>query len=165
MELTTANRQDIPVIMEMIRQAKEFLRKNGVDQWQNGYPAETDIERDISRKTGYLCVDGDNILAYLCIDFDGEPVYEKLNGRWLSVQPYAVVHRLAASGMSRGKGVASQIFQLTEILCREKGIHSIKVDTNSENKIMKHLLAKNGYQYCGTVYYEGGERIAWEKLI
>lgn len=30
---------------------------------------------------------------------------------------------------------------------------------------MKHLLKKNGFEYCGTVYFANSEKIGYEKLI
>lgn len=165
MELITADNNHIEKVMELIQQAKEFLKQNGVDQWQNGYPDITCIEKDIERKTGYLCIDMENIIGYLCIDFNGEPAYESLNGEWRSHQPYAVMHRLTIDNTYKGKGVASQIFQLVEELCIEKSVYSIKVDTDDDNQVMKHILQKNGFEYCGTISFDNSEKIAYEKLL
>lgn len=165
MELIAAKQDNIPRIMELIDQAKEFLKGNGVDQWQQGYPNQASIEEDIEDKTGYVCVENGEIAGYVCIDFRGEPAYEGLRGSWLSIQPYAVVHRLALDNAVKGKGLASQAFQLTEELCQKRNIHSIKIDTDDKNEIMKHLLQKNGYQYCGTIWFQNSEKIAYEKLI
>lgn len=49
MELRTAAPEDLGKIMELIDQAKAFLKRNGVDQWQNGYPDQTCIEEDIRK--------------------------------------------------------------------------------------------------------------------
>lgn len=40
MELRKAKREDLEQIMELIDNAKCFLRSQGVDQWQNGYPGQ-----------------------------------------------------------------------------------------------------------------------------
>lgn len=165
MELVPARGEHLGMIMELINQAKEFLRSNGVDQWQQGYPDEACIERDIKTGKGYLCVQQDGIVGYLCIDFDGEPAYDTLNGRWLSEQPYVVVHRMTFDRNVRGTGLASKAFTLTEELSRARGVHSFKIDTDNDNKIMKHLMAKNGFTYCGTICFDNSEKIAYEKLI
>lgn len=165
MELIAAKQENISHIMELIDQAKEFLKGNGVDQWQQGYPDETSIKQDIEDKTGYICMENGKVAGYVCIDFCGEPAYEGLIGSWLSIQSYAVVHRLALDNAMKGKGLASRIFQLTEALCKDRGVHSIKIDTDDKNEIMKHLLQKNGYQYCGTIWFQNSEKIAYEKLI
>ena len=75
------------------------------------------------------------------------------------------VHRLALDASVRGRGLASQVFEETERLARSKEIHSFKVDTDNDNQIMKHLLEKNGFQFCGTICFDNSETIAFEKLI
>lgn len=165
MELRTAAPEDLGKIMELIDQAKAFLKRNGVDQWQNGYPDQTCIEEDIRKGKGYLCIQDQDVVGYVCIDFEGEPAYDTLDGKWLSIQPYVAVHRLALDASVRGRGLASQVFEETERLARSREIHSFKVDTDNDNQIMKHLLEKNGFQFCGTICFDNSEKIAFEKLI
>lgn len=165
MELKVATANNIPRIMELIEQAKVFLKNKGVDQWQKGYPDQACIVQDITAHKGYLCVSKQSIIGYLCIDFDGEPAYSELNGRWLSLDPYVVVHRLTLDNTIKGQGLASRVFQLVEDLSRARKVHSFKVDTDNDNTIMKHLLEKNGFQYCGTICFDNSEKIAYEKLI
>lgn len=165
MELRTAAPEDLGKIMELIDQAKAFLKRNGVDQWQNGYPDQTCIEEDIRKGRGYLCIQDQDVVGYVCIDFEGEPAYDTLDGKWLSIQPYVAVHRLALDASVRGRGLASQVFEETERLARSREIHSFKVDTDNDNQIMKHLLEKNGFQFCGTICFDNSEKIAFEKLI
>lgn len=165
MELVQAKEQHLGRAMELINQAKAFLKASGVDQWQQGYPDEACIARDIKTSKGYLCVQQQEIIGYLCIDFDGEPAYDTLNGKWLSEQPYVVVHRMTFDPNARGTGLASKAFALTEELSRARGVRSFKIDTDNDNKIMKHLMAKNGFTYCGTICFDNSEKIAYEKLI
>lgn len=165
MKLNHAKPNNLPQIMGLINDAKAYLKSRGVDQWQKGYPDQECIKNDIQRGTGYLCIDNDKVVGYVCIDFNGEPAYENLCGKWLSTQPYVVVHRLALGRSSRGKGLSSQVLFLVEKLAKQKGIHSFKVDTDNDNAIMKHLLNKNGFQYCGTICFDNSEKIAYEKLI
>lgn len=73
MEFRKAEKNDMVRIMELIRQAKVFLKANGVDQWQDGYPEQRDIEGDIRDGIGYVLTDDDVIIAYTGIDFRGEP--------------------------------------------------------------------------------------------
>ena len=45
---------DAERIMEIIRQAQAQMRALGSLQWQDGYPARTDIDNDIARGYGYV---------------------------------------------------------------------------------------------------------------
>ena len=97
--------------------------------------------------------------------FDGEPAYNSIEGRWLSEQPYVVVHRLAVADEMKQKGIASLFMQKVEKLSRSQGIHSFKVDTNFDNFYMHRMLEKLGFSYCGEILYQRGTRMAYEKLL
>lgn len=165
MELVIAHQAVVPKIMGLVEQARAFLKSCGVDQWQDGYPDQQRIEQDIESKTGYLCLEDGQIVGYLCVDFNGEPAYDEIDGAWLSNRPYVVVHRLALDTKARGRGFASSIFRLVEQMGRERNIHSFKIDTDADNLIMKHLLLKNGFEYCGVIRFQNSRKIAYEKLI
>jgi len=76
-----------------------------------------------------------------------------------------VIHRLAIRSESRGKGLSREIFSLAEELCRNCGAQSIRVDTDEKNKIMQHILQKNGFVPCGTIWFAGGDKLAYEKVL
>lgn len=157
--------QDMETAMELICEARHFLKSQGIDQWQAGYPNQASIREDIENSRGYFIADGTQKAAYLCIDFNGEPAYESLNGNWKSDLPYAVIHRLAMAEAYRGKGLSGTVFQLAEALCKERNISSIRIDTDEKNLIMRHVIARNGFEYCGTVWFQNSSKQAYEKII
>lgn len=151
---------------ELVRQAREFLKASGVDQWQGEYPNSQTIEDDISAGNGYVMAeDGPEgmVIGYTCITFDSEPSYASIDGSWKSSQPYAVIHRTAIDNACKGRGLASLFLQEAEKLCTQKGVHSIRIDTDQDNQIMKRVLEKNGYEYCGVVRFDNSDKIAFEK--
>lgn len=79
--LKQAELQDQEIAVNLIDEAKRFLKAQGIDQWQTGYPDKEIIFEDIIHKRGYLITEGAQVLAYLCIDFQGEPAYENLKGK------------------------------------------------------------------------------------
>ncbi len=165
MELRIANKDETAIAMEMIAMAKAHLREQGIDQWQNGYPDNNTIDRDIQHGKGYFVVSGHKILGYLCIDFNGEPAYDTLKGEWHSNEPYVVVHRMAFNDNARGKGISDKVFALVEELSRKQGVSNFRVDTDADNHKMQHILRKNGFTYCGTIWFDNSEKIAFDKLI
>ena len=72
---------------------------------------------------------------------------------------------MAICGEYRGQGIASIAFRLTEKLCIQKGIYSVRVDTDENNTIMRHVLSKNGFNYCGTIWFDNNEKYAYEKIL
>ncbi len=121
------------------------------------------IEQDIATSKGYFVVDNDDIIGYLCIDFDGEPAYNGLNGEWATDENYVVVHRMAFNDNARGNGCSFTVFKLVEELSKSKGIHSFRVDTDAGNKKMQHILSKAGFTYRGTIWFDNSEKIAFDK--
>ena len=66
---------------------------------------------------------------------------------------------------ARGRGAAGTAFQLVEDLCRDRGVREFRVDTDAGNHKMQHILAKQGFQYRGTIRFDNSEKIAYEKRL
>lgn len=158
---------DAPRIMQIIRQAQAQMRALGSDQWQDGYPAPSDIDRDIAAGVGYVLAHAGETeaIAYGAILFDGEPAYDAIEGQWLTVGPYAVLHRLAVADGHKRQGIAGEFMRRTERLARERGTGSFRVDTHRDNGYMLRLIERHGFVRCGIVRYRSGERIAFEKIL
>jgi GNAT superfamily N-acetyltransferase len=165
MELRKARQSELPQIWEIIQYAIAQRKRDGSTQWQDGYPNENTLQNDLDHGNAYVVTDNGTILVYAAIIFDKEPAYENIEGKWLSNEDYVVIHRVAASKLAKGKGVATRLFQMIEELAAEKKVYSIKVDTNFDNGPMLSILEKLGYTYCGQVYFRGGARKAFEKVL
>lgn len=158
---------DLLYVCQIIKDAKRIMLENGRHQWTEEYPSYDRIESDIMSGDAYVaCNDKGLILAYAYITSQPEPAYDLPTANWLSHDSYMVIHRLAVSAASRGIGLGKAMLQHAEHICRDKGISSIKVDTNYDNVEMLHLLSELGYTHCGTVSYGArGERLAFEKIL
>lgn len=167
MEFRKSKIEDIPVMMEIIRQAQEYFKSKDIDQWQDGYPNEENLKGDIMADESYVMLIDDKIVATAAISFRGESTYNKIyRGKWLSDRKYAVVHRVAVSNNYKGQGLSHKIMEFSEKKCKELGYGSIKIDTHKDNFVMRSLLEKNGFEYCGIILLEdGAERVAYEKLF
>ncbi|WP_320053397.1 GNAT family N-acetyltransferase [uncultured Acetobacteroides sp.] len=156
---------EIPIIWKILRDAIEQRKQDGSEQWQNGYPNEQTIFEDIINGYAYVLIDDSIIVAYAAIILGNEPSYKDIKGEWLTNDNYVVIHRVATSNKSKGKGVATQLFKMVENICIEQKVYSIKVDTNFDNIPMLKILDKLNYTYCGEIYYQGSPRKAFEKVI
>lgn len=167
MEFRKSVEADISNIMNIIKQAQAYFKEQGINQWQNDYPNSEVIGEDIANKYSYVLLKDKKILATAAISFDGEKTYEAIyEGKWISNNEYAVIHRIAVDNSYKGFGLSSEIIKNVEKLCLNNGVHSIKVDTHEENISMQKLLGKNQFKYCGIIYLEdGSKRIAFEKMI
>jgi RimJ/RimL family protein N-acetyltransferase len=164
-KLTPAQMGDFQRCMDILNSGREFQRAQGFVQWADGYPDERSILADLQSGNGYVLKAYDTIAAYMYIGFDGDPSYPQIKGAWGYHEPYAVVHRIAIDSSFRGQGLSSITFRLVEDFCKSKGFYLLRIDTHEENKRMQHVLAKNGFAYCGIVMQNGGERLAYEKKL
>ena len=159
MEIRRSQKQDIDKICEIYEIARKFMAKNGnPTQWGDSYPTRDLVMGDIE-KNGYVVVEGDRIIGVFVLEENAdEEAYRTIDGKWKSEAAYGVVHRCASRGMQKGVG------QFLLDWCFSK-TGNIRIDTHEDNAPMKKLLAKNGYEYCGKIYYpKAGERIAFQKI-
>ncbi len=165
MILRKAKYSELQIIWEIIQYAIEQRRHDGSDQWQQGYPNQATIQEDLNKGYAYVVEESGIVLLYAAVILEEEPAYENIKGEWLTNGDYMVLHRVAASPLAKGKGIATQFFQMVEVLCIENDVYSIKVDTNFDNMPMLRILEKLGYTYCGEVFFRGAARRAYEKVL
>lgn len=166
--------------MMLFNAAKERLRLNGVDQWQDGYPNRDVIAADIKNGESYVLIDesdmpeiivhqAEDIAATAVISFRGEPTYEAISaGGWLTGEKddYAVIHRIASADGKIRLGRATRLLCYAQELCRQRKVGSIRIDTHKDNQVMQRWLLKNGFIYCGQIVLaDGAPRIAFEKVV
>ena len=163
--LELAELKDVSVCYEIIEDGRAFQQEQGFIQWTEKYPNRDTIVEDIQRQKGYVLKSDQDILGYMLIDFDGEPAYDTIKGAWRSDAPYGVIHRLAFSKKARGKGIAHKAFALIDEMCLAHNVPYIRIDTGFQNKRMQHILEKNGYVKCGSVIFQGGEFLAYDKIL
>ena len=163
--LRKAQIPEAEIIWQILQQAIERRRKDGSNQWQDGYPNLEVVKTDISLGKGYVLEIDNAIAAYAALVFNDEPAYYEIIGDWLTNDDFLVIHRVAVSNDFLGKGIAVLLFQKLEDFAKENQVFSIKVDTNFDNLAMLHILEKLDYQYCGEVYFRGSARKAFEKVL
>ena len=75
MVILPATEADLQAVIELVAQGRAALARQGVDQWQDGYPSPETIRRDLLRGDGRIVrIDG-AAAAYAAFFFDGEPAY------------------------------------------------------------------------------------------
>ncbi|MGL4742642.1 MAG: GNAT family N-acetyltransferase [Sarcina sp.] len=160
--------EDIAEIMEIIKEAKKSLKSDNIKQWQDGYPNDDTIYKDIQNQESYVMTSSnDEILATAMVSFGGEPTYDEISlGEWVTNEEFCVIHRIAIKEEFKGKRLARFMFKFIEELAKEKNVKSIKIDTHKDNSSMIRCLSKNEFMYCGIIYVcDGSQRVAFEKVL
>jgi len=166
MIIRKAIRQDVPYMLTLIKQAQDYFKRNGIDQWQDGYPNEEQLLGDIHKEHSYVLCDN-NIIGTMYFAIENDINYAKIDGQWkTNQQPYAVIHRIVVDENVKGKGLAKKLLLYAQKECQQHHIHSIRIDTHEDNLSMQAFLKKNGFEFCGHIQLESGApRIAFEKII
>ena len=162
MILRKASECESSISYQCIEDARAYHSSLGFVQWHPGYPTFKTIEEDIKNGVGFVFVEGDEVLGYCCIIIGDEPAYHIIDGAWKTERPYAVVHRMTFRKECRGKALSGQAISLIKEYCLANGINAIRVDTQDENKVMQHILHREGFEYCGLVTFDGGPKLAYE---
>ena len=156
-----AVRGDLPQILKIYARARAVMKSSGnPTQWGDNFPPQELLEEDIDSNRLFLYVVNGQIEAVFAFILGADPTYAAIeDGQWLDdTLPYGTVHRLASAG--KHKGVASAVLDWSMEHCQ-----SLRADTHADNKIMQHLLEKNGFTRCGVIHVaDGSPRFAYQKL-
>ena len=161
MKIRKTTHADIDPIMNIYKEAKEFMTQTGnPDQWTANYPTSDLIEDDIAEGNSYVCLDKNNdILATFYFVVGLESTYGFIIGDWINEKPYGVIHRIAVKSHTKSIGTFCLNWALEQ--CK-----NIRIDTHMANIPMQKTLKKNNYQYCGMIWVEDGtQRLAFQKSI
>ena len=160
-----AKYSEASLIWQILKDAIKRRKKDGSNQWQDGYPNMEVVKRDIENKIGFVLTQNDTIIGYTAVIINDEPDYINIEGRWLSDQDFVVYHRVAVSEEFLAKGMAKKMIKLIEQYALSKNIYSLKADTNHDNIPMMKIFEKLGYSFCGIVYIRKSPRRAYEKVL
>lgn len=166
---------DAEGIWAVLLDGKAVLGRMGIDQWQGSYPSKSVVQADIAAQRSYVIEEDGRILATAVVGFSGEPVYDHIDGSWLtsstSESPrYAVLHRVAALSSQAGRGLGRMLLKSGAQTARERGRESVRIETHPDNGPMLKLIERCGFTRCGIVridHAEGGNpnRVAFEMLL
>lgn len=147
MNIRLAISVDVPGIMRLIKGVVPEMIAAGNFQWDDVYPNAEAFEEDIARGQLWVAEAGGEIAGVSAITTEQYPEYADVG---LDINEAAIVtHRLAVSVEHRGKGVAGLLMHQAEQVALDRGIKTLRVDTNTANKATQSLFPKMGYRFAG----------------
>ena len=160
LEIRKSTYDDLDRIVEIFAYARKQMALNGnPSQWKNDRPSMELVKKDIDVSNSYVVLNEGKIVATFALIVGIEPTYLDIDGKWLDDDPYGTIHRIASDGSV--KGVFNQVIDYVS----KRGV-DIRIDTHKDNKIMRHLIEKNGFVYCGIIIVDDGTpRLAYQKKI
>ncbi len=140
---------DVPAVMGLLRRVVPAMRATGNLQWNEEYPNAEVFEQDAARGQMWIAEVDDTLAGVAAFTTDQEPEYAEVG--WDIAEPAIVVHRLAVDPAFRGQGIAVALMLHAEAVALERGIYTLRVDTNTENAATRRLLPRLGYTLAGEI--------------
>jgi GNAT superfamily N-acetyltransferase len=168
-EIKKINASQVDRVMEIIADGREYLKYQGLSQWQNGGdPKRDDVERDAAMGEGYALHAGGIFCGYAALCTGVDEYYTRITGgSWDErYAEYISIHRFALCAAFRGKGLSEPFLRGLLETARKLGYRDVRIDTHRGNKIMRKLIDRAGFVYRGTVVFPvpDGERMAFQKI-
>ncbi|UQS83018.1 GNAT family N-acetyltransferase [Bombilactobacillus thymidiniphilus] len=164
--LRSATLGDLPTMSAIIQSAKELLKNDNIDQWQDGYPNLAQSRADVENKQAYVLMVNQQIGAMATFLTQPDPSYQTLRqGHWQQNGPYATFHRLAVNPEFRGQHLTNYLMSNLLTLAIQHDLANVRIDTHQDNLRMQHILNNWGFQKRGMIelqYQQGGVRVAYE---
>ena len=168
--LRKAKSTELDEIMLIIEDGREFLRQQGINQWQHGSPSKETIEQGIKEQTSYVYEIDRNIVATAMItNYDRD--YENYPTLWSKCDNYLVIHRMATLKNIRNQGIGRQFLSAIVEFAKKENIDYIRIDTHKNNKIMRKFLSNFRFVELGEIKLtmknnlDDKERIAYELKV
>ena len=153
-----AKYEDLDTITDIYAAARKYMADNGnATQWPDSYPDREMLREDIRSGQLFVYVENDKIHGAFAFIIGPDATYLLIeNGSWKNDSLYGTIHRVASDGAV--KGVFGQYLDF----CKKR-IANLRIDTHKNNRTMRHLLEKNGFEKCGTIHVrDGTPRIAYQ---
>ena len=141
--------KDLDEIMIIINDGKKALKKDGIDQWQNGLPDRGGILENILTGESFVYEENGEILSFAYLKKAYEKDYREIEKDFEKHKSFITIHRLSVRESAKKKGVARKFFD--EIIGYGKNlkIEAIRIDTHPDNFKMQNLIRKFSFEKVG----------------
>lgn len=150
-------------VMQLLNAAKENMKENGLDQWDEIYPAISDVAKDIKEGTLTLVKQGGKLVAVYTLNKHQDAAYKFGNFKDNS-DNFIVLHRLCVKPEYRRMGIAARTLRHIDEEALKEGFSSIRLDVFTKNPRAVKLYESAGYSYAGDAYFRKGKFLLMEKL-
>ena len=165
--LRTTKEYELERVMKIIEEGREFLKEQGVNQWQYGSPSRDVIINDINAGISYIYEKSGELVATAMLTTLDED-YENYPTFWSENSSYLAIHRLATSKQFRNQGIAREFLEAIYLFAKSQNIKYLRIDTHLDNKIMRKFLSGFGFKEKGVIkltmknILEDKERVGYE---
>lgn len=152
MRIVSASLRDLDDIMALIGECMKAMEAQGIDQWNEDYPALDCFEEDIQNQSLYILQDHGECLGIIAVNEDQSPEYHGLNWK-ITDGKVLVVHRLAVHPFWQKQGLGRRLMDFAETFASERGYRAIRLDAYSGNPAALSLYERRGYMRVGELVF------------
>ena len=112
------------------------------------------FEADLLRNELYVYLYREQLVGCVVMTALMDPEYAEIT--WLTPNDNNLyIHRLAVHPQYQGRGIAKALMDEMELLARQNGAVSMRLDTFSQNKRNQRFYENRGYVKLGDIYLPG----------
>lgn len=161
--LRPAQAHDINTVAAIFRRAISDMNTRFIFQWDGWYPSEETLRLDIENGFMYLVCQGTETIGAIVLNEQIED--EHAHGCWTCAEPAAVVHRLCIDPPYQHQGLGKQAMLQAELMLKEQGFKSVRLDAFSQNPYALRLYDSLGYRRVGDTHLRNGLFYLFEKSL
>lgn len=156
--------EDLESIQLLIQSAVAHMRNQGIEQWDERYPAYEDFEQDIKSNQLFVGITAGEIAVVFTLNKECDEAYK--NGEWKHPEKlFCIIHRFCVNPKFQNKGIARQTMKYIEMEAASNGEQSIRLDVYSQNPYALKLYQSCGYEKVGMVEWRKGIFYLMEKYL
>lgn len=152
-----ATPDDLPALLRLRDEARQWLAARGSDQWSDAWPDPETMTATMAAaidRGETWCVDGDDgsVIATLTVNRSTYP------GLWTTEEerePAVYVHRLMVARSAAHAGLGARLLDKVGEWAAGKGIMWVRVDVWTTNEDLHRYYLRNGFQHVRTVDLPG----------
>jgi ribosomal protein S18 acetylase RimI-like enzyme len=146
---------DLDDVVRLVREADDWLRSKGIDQWQKPWPDRAGyrerILNDLFKGKTWLLHDGQTVAATITIDTD-EPLGIDGHPVWVpdkSEKPALYVRRVIVSRRYARRGLGAALLDwAADVARRNHGAELIRIDVRTTNQRLQSYYERQHFTRC-----------------
>jgi len=163
MNIRGATLEDLDAVMALVRSCTRHMDEQGIHQWDEIYPDEGTIQKDILKQHLHLVERNGDILGIIVLNDEQPPQYQSVN--WQFSGKALVIHRLAIRPTHQGHGLARKLMEYVRSYAEAGDYNTIRLDAFVHNRSAVGLYEHLGYRQAGTVSFRKGPFFCLERPV
>ena len=151
-QISLATNEETEEIITLLKHVTEWLKANGIDQWDFSESSGNDeeIKQSIQNQDTYSVKKDGEIIATFTLTQKQSPWDKWL---WGDKHDHAVyLHKFALAQSGIGSGLRMELLQWIEYDSKQKGFNTVRLDCIENNKKLNLFYARCGYEKQGKRY-------------